>query len=377
MNVVSGRRRVVVVGGGVVGCATGYQLARAGLDVTLVERDTIAAHASGHNAGNLNPLHGTPPALIPFALESFRMHLEIRAELTQLGCANYAVLPVKRIHLGFDEADRRPLEETAALFETTGGFSSVWLGHEDVRQIEPRLAHDIRFGVLTEGNLTLDSSAFSRSLADGAVHHGAEIIHETAIGIAASGERVTGIQTGRGTIPCDELVLATGPWVADTESWLGIRVPVEPVKGEILLMQLPDEPPQHDFTWGSTSLYRRGESQVWIGVTTRNCGFDSVPTAEAKDFLLDRAERIMPGIRRAKLIEHVAALRPMTTSNAPIACRAEGWRNVYLANGDGSKGVLFSTGIAARIRDLLMDRYSEFPGEDLGAARPGEPAKKF
>jgi glycine oxidase len=338
MRVVSGRRRVVVVGGGVVGCATAYQLARAGLDVTLIERDSIAAHASGHNAGNLNPLHGTPTALIPFALESFRMHREVRAELTQLGCASYAVLPVKRVHLGFDESDRRPLEEAATLFETTSGFSSVWLGHKDVHQIETRLAHDISFGVLTEGNLTLDGRAFSRSLADGAVRNGAAIIHETATGIAASGDRVTGIQTGRGTIPCDELVLATGPWVADTESWLGIRVPVEPVKGEILLMQISGEPPRYDFTWGPTSLYQRGEGQVWIGVTTRNCGFDPTPTAEAKDFLLDRADRIMPGIRRAKLIEHVAALRPTTVSHEPVAGRAEGWRNVYLANGGGTKG---------------------------------------
>ncbi len=356
------RRHVIVVGGGVVGCATAYQLARAGLDVTLVERDAIAAHASGRNAGNLNPLHGTPPALVPFALEAFRIHGEIESELTQLGCANYAMLPVKRVHLGYDESDRQNLEETAAIFQATSGFSAAWLDRDDLHQIESRLGSDIGFGILTEGNMTLDSYDFSRSLADGAVQLGATILNETALGIEASGERVTGIRTGQGIIVCDELILATGPWVADTRAWLGIDLAVEPVKGEILLMRLPGETPRCDFTWGLTSIYRRRENEVWIGVTMKRCGFDCKPTEEAKEFLLDRAARIMPGIRRAKLLDHIAALRPITASNTPIAGRADGWQNVYVANGGGSKGVLLSVGIARRIRDLLLDGYGEAPG---------------
>ena len=356
--------RVAVVGGGVVGCATAYQLARSGLEVTLIESDAIAAHASGRNAGNLNPLHGTPPALVPFALLAFRLHRAIRDELAQLGCAHYAPLPVKRVHLGFEEEDRPALEETAALFRTTEGFSSAWLDSNDLRQMEPRLAPDAAFGVLTEGNLTVDGHDFTRSLADGAAQLGATILHERATGVAASGERVTGIQTGERTIACDALVLATGPWVADTESWLGVDLSVEPVKGEMLLMRLREAPPLYDFTWRLASLYRRRDKEVWVGVTMKNCGFDSKPTEEAKELLWRGAARIMPGIRGAELLDHIAALRPMTASNTPLAGCARGWRNAYIANGGGSKGVLLSLGIARRIRDLLLDGSSEFPGKD-------------
>jgi glycine oxidase len=351
-----------------VGCATAYQLARAGMDVTLLERDAIAAHASGRNAGNLNPLHGTKQALIPFALEAFRMHGEVKAELMQLGCANYAITPVKRIHLGYDEADRRPLEETAEVFRVTPGFSSRWLGPKQLQQIEPRLGRDASFGVLTEGNRSLDSRDFCRSLASGAAQLGARVLQETALlGITSAGDRVLGVETGQGMITCDKVVFATGPWVADTESWLDIRLPVEPMKGEILVMRLPDDPPHYDLTWGLTSLYRRRENEVWVGVTMTKCGFDCTPTTEAKEFLLDRATRIMPAIRRARLVGHMAALRPMTASNMPIAGRARGWRNAYIANGGGSKGVLLSTGIARRIHDLLLDGHSQLPGEDVVA----------
>ncbi len=349
------RRHVAVVGGGVVGCATAYQLARVGFRVTLIERDAIAAHASGCNAGNLNPLHGTPPALIPFALEAFRIHGEVRTELAQLGCANCAASPVERLHLGMDESDRQKLEETAELFRTTSGFSSSWRNGDELRCMEPRLAREICFGVLTKGNLSIDSYNFTRSLADGAAKLGAVIVHAAASGLATSGGRVIGIETSEGVIRCDEAVLATGPWVADLRHWLGIDLAVEPLQGEILRMRVPEGAPGFDLTWGPTSLYRRGHDEVWIGVTTENRGFDSSPTPEAKKSLLERAARIMPVISSAELLDHVAALRPMTASNAPVAVRAAGWQNVYIANGGGSKGVLLSVSIARSICDLLLD----------------------
>jgi glycine oxidase len=356
-------KHIVVVGGGVIGCAIAYQLARGGMHVSLIERDAIAAHASGRNAGCLNPLHGTPPALVPFALEAFRIHKEIMAELQQLGCANYVPLPVRRVHLAGDEADRRRLEEIATLFNTTKGFSSEWLDRDDLRRIEPRLTPDMAFGVLTEGNLTVDGHDFTCSLVKAAVQLGVTILHSPALGVVVSGDSVTGIKTPEGIVSCDEVVLATGPWVAETKSWLGINLAVEPVKGEILLMQLDGEPPGYDFTWGLTSLYRRRANQVWVGVTMKSCGFDATPTAEAKHSLLERASRIMPSITRATLLDHVAALRPMTPSAAPIAARADGWQNVYIANGGGSKGILLSVGIARRICNLLLNSCSQSPKE--------------
>jgi glycine oxidase len=350
----SALRHVAVVGGGIVGCATAYQLARAGFKVTLFERKAIGAQASGRNAGNLNPLYGTPRALIPFALEAFRIHEEIRSELMQLGCANYALSPVKRILLAYGEAERSGLEEIEALFRSTEGFSSTWLDHIELRRIEPRLARDVDFGVLIEGNLTVESHDLTRSLAAAAARLGAAIRLVPVLGVVTSGGYVTGVQTNEAMIACDEIVLATGPWIADTKSWLDVDVAVEPAKGEMLLMRLPGDGPRYDFSWGLTSLFRRRDNQIWVGGTMNYSGFDVTPTDAAKQGLLDRASRIIPDLKNAALLDHVAALRPMTASNEPIASRAPGWHNVYIANGGGSKGVLLSVAIARRIRDALL-----------------------
>ena len=368
MYTFSNRRKVTVVGGGVVGCGVSYQLARAGFEVTLIERDAIAAYASGNNAGNLNPLHGTPPSLIPFALEAFRRHGEIAMEMAELGCANFVALPSKRIYVGFGDADLQELQAIAVLFQQHSGFESTWLDIDEIRFIDDRLSSNVKFGVLIEGNRTVDSRDFTLSLAAGASTLGATILHEAVTGVVTANELVTHVRTSQRLVACDELVLATGPWVAETQLWLGIALPVEPVKGELLLMRLPGESPSYDFTRGPASLYRRRKNEVWVGGTATRFGFDSTPSDEAKELLLDQAAEIMPCIRNAELLNHVAAVRPLTASNTPIAAQANEWKNVYVANGGGWKGVLLSAGIALHIQDLLLGRCGKISEQHISRA---------
>lgn len=353
------RRRVVVVGGGVVGCATAYRLARAGLAVTLIERDAIGAHASAFNAGNLNPLYGTPPALLPAAIDAFHLHVDLAEELRLLGCAPGAPHPVKRILLGFEAAERAALETTAALFEATPGFSSTWLERGQLRRVEPGLADEVAFGLLLEGSLSIDGHDFTRSLAAGAARAGCEVAIGAVTGVMTHDDRVTGVRTAGGVVDCDEAVFATGPWVSELESWLGIEVGVQPVKGELLLVELPAEQPLHDLSWESVAIYRRRDAQIWVGGTMEKSGFDAKPTAAARTAMLARAERIFPAMRRAEIMRHVAALRPMGPGHVPIAMRANGWKNAYIANGAGTKGLLLSVVIARTISELLTGRGIE------------------
>lgn len=343
-----------MVGGGVVGCAAAFELARAGYGVTLVERDGIAAHASGKNAGNLNPLIGTPAGQVAAALEAFGLHAEVYAALREMGCADYALSPVRRVHLGFEDSERGHLAEIAAA-GAGGGFSARWLDGAALRGLEPRLAADVRFGVLTEGSCSVASGDFAQALARGAVALGSEIIMGEVAGIVSRNERVVAVEIGDGTVMCDALVLATGPWVGGAEKWLGRKIPVSPVKGQMLRIGLAGGVPACDFTWGGASLYRRQGDEIWVGVTMERCGFDASTSVEARDMLLEQAARILPEVKQAVVLEHMAALRPMADGGEWIAARVPGWQNAYLANGGGAKGVLFSVLMARRLRALLAD----------------------
>jgi len=353
----SARRRVVVVGGGALGCAIAYRAARAGLAVTLLERDAIGAHASGCNAGNLNPLYATPPSLLTQALDAFKLHHLLAEELRSLGCARYALHPVTRILIGSDAAERAALEQAAELFGATPRFSSRWLEREALRRAEPGIAENVEFGVQLEGSRSVDGQLFTRSLADAAVRLGCELVLDAAVGVTSRADRVTGVRTGRGVLACDEVVFAMGPWVSELQSWLDIEMAVEPLKGQLLLVQLPkQEQPLHDLSWKSVAIYRRRDAQIWIGGTMEKSGFDVTPTDAVRAGLLADAARIFPAMNRATVIRHVAALRPSNQSDRPIAARAGGWGNAWIANGGGAKGILLSVGIAQTIVELMAGR---------------------
>lgn len=339
-----------------VGCAVAFWLSRGGCQVTLIERDDIAAHASGRNAGNLNPLHETPAKLIPLALDCLRLHKETENELLRLGCPSYSCRPVRRMHVGYGEEDRTRLENIAALHMETKGFTARWFTGSDLFRLEPGLAPDTKIAVVTEGARALDSEAFTRSLAQGAEKLGAAIVRKAATGVTTSSTRVTAVMTSEGPIAVDDVVFATGPWTGELHAWLGIDLAIEPVKGELLVMRMRQGTPRHDITWESTTVYCRRRCEVWVGVTRENCGLDCTPSPAAMADLRDRAARIMPDMKEAALVDRLAALRPVSKSGQPVAERASDWANVYVANGGGSKGVLLSVGIARTILEHLVDR---------------------
>ncbi|HET7032971.1 MAG TPA: FAD-dependent oxidoreductase [Casimicrobiaceae bacterium] len=356
--------RVVIVGGGVFGCCIAYELARSGASVSLIERDPIGAHASGRNPGNLNPILGAAPELVPFALESFRLHQSLARELGSRSATRYALDPVRRVLLALDENDDDELAAVAHTFAGHRTFATARLRTDALREIEPRLAANVRGGLLIEGNYSLDSRAFHVAIAAAARQAGAEFIGARATGITSHAGSVSAVRTASGDYACDVLVLATGPWVAETRAWLDVDLAVAPVKGEMLRLRLRGRNISHDFTHGLISLYRRGDDEVWVGVTREHAGFDESATASGRRALIDGAARIMPAIREAEAIEHLAALRPMTRSALPIVTRATGWNNVFVANGGGIKGMLLAPGVGAAVRDLIVKGATALPLPD-------------
>jgi len=353
--------RVVVVGGGVFGCCAAYELARSGASVTLIERDPIGAHASGRNPGNLNPILGAAAELVPFALESFRLHRALADALAASEDCRYAIEPVRRVLLALDQEDEDELTAVARAFSSQGMFATARLPAEALREIEPRLAPAVRGGLLIEGNYSVNSLAFHSAIAAAAREAGAQAVRAAVTGVVARDGSVSAVRTTAGDYRCDAIVLATGPWVAETRAWLGVDLPVTPVKGEMLRLRLPGSNITHDFTHGLVSLYRRGENECWVGVTREEAGFDESPTEAGRRRLIEGAARIMPAIRKAETIEHLAALRPMPRPALPIVARARGWNNAYVANGGGIKGVLLAPGVGAAIRDLVVSGRTALP----------------
>lgn len=343
---------VVIVGGGAAGCAVAYYLGQAGVKATLIEREGIGLQASGYSAGGVNPLHGLAAPMRPLAMASFKLHLALWDELRQTTGRDCQGRLISTVKVVFDQVDMPALQEELDIFAATPGFAAHWLDRTALHQLEPRLNPGVLQGVSLYGNGVVDSHLLTVLLAEAAQQYGATIRTGTVRGLQQSHGRVTGVQLEDGVLACDMVVLAMGPWAQAAEAWLGLSIPVTPLKGEILRMELQGPGLAHDFASPEVTLFSRG-SQVWCGATQEWCGFDKTPSAAARRALLSGGIQLLPAMASAMLVQHTACLRPVTPDWLPIVGQAPGWENVYLATGGEKKGILLSPGIGKALADLI------------------------
>ncbi len=353
-----------IIGGGAAGCAAAYYLAQAGIGAIVVERERIAAFASGYSAGGLNPLEGAgiPGPLGEMAIASFRMHQNIWQDLIERSGVDFEPSVISSVRVAFDDADMAELRATQEIFDAADAdFSAEWLDAARLRRLEPRISADAIGALDARGNAILSSERFTRALAGAAETLGARTLTAEALGIESEGGNIRAISTTAGKIACDAAVFATGPWSARVGEWLGASVPVEPYKGEIVRTTLASGALSADFESADVSLNRREAGQIWVGSTEERVGFDLEPSAKVRKGLLSAAVRLMPDMANAKVALHTACLRPLSPDWLPIVGRAPGWENAYLATGAGKKGILLSPAIGKATADLVADGETSLP----------------
>ena len=363
---------VVIIGGGAAGCAAAYYLALSGVKSTIVEREAIAAYASGYSAGGLNPLEGAeiPGLLGDLAIRSHRMHQQIWPDLLERSNIDFDPKVISSVRVAFDEPDIEEMRTTAKLFaDADADFTTEWLDPAQIRELEPRIALDAIRALDARGNAILSSHRYTQALAAAAQSLGARVVAAEVTGIASERGRVNKVSTTAGDLACSAAVFATGPWAAQVGEWLGVEVPIEPYKGEILRTVVPSGPLAADFQGHDVSLNHREDGQVWVGATEEKRGFDLQPSESARATLMDGAVKLMPAMADAELLLHTACLRPLSPDWLPIIGRAPGWDNAYLATGAGKKGILLSPAIGKAVADLVVDGETDLPVHNCSADR--------
>lgn len=346
--------RVVVAGGGVAGCAAAYYLSKAGARVTIVEHEGIGNGASGWSAGGLNPLQGIAPPIWDFAMESFRLHLALWPELRRHSAQQLEAGRISMAYVAPDAASVPELQAQQPLYEQAEGFTARWVEPDELRTLEHRLAPTVAGALLTHGNGVLESHRLTVALAEVAQRHGAAILDGQVAGLVHRDGRVTGVRVGDMTVPCDAVVLAMGPWSGAAADWLGVPVPVEPLKGEIVRLRIDGDALPFDIVTPAVSLFARPGKQVWLASTQQRLGFDREISAWGYQTLHTPAVQLMPSIAEASLVQQTVCLRPVTPDDLPILGAVPGWQGVYMATAGGTKGILLGPGMGQALADLIL-----------------------
>lgn len=348
--------RVAVIGAGLTGAYTAFLLARSGAEVLCLDPLDTPGRASDVNPGGLNPLHGPgiPGPLSQFALHCHRLHMQQWDELCRLSGVDFQGRTVSRLLLAFSAAELETLAASETLYCSTPGFEARILDRAGLAELRQGINPDALGGVLTSGNATVDSARYARALLTAAQKLGATLVRDTVEGVVSMGTLLTGVRTARETFSLDQAVFCTGPRsFADIEGLADATLPVRAVKGELLTARLDARQYRHDVTWRQFGLYHAGGDRYWLGGTQENCGPDAATTPQAARVILEGIQTMMPSISRAALVDQQFGLRPMTPDGLPVLGRLTHWDNLYIANGGGVKGVLFSAGMAETIARLI------------------------
>lgn len=353
--------KVVVIGGGITGAFATYFLARAGVPVTMIERGAVGSEASGKNAGGLTPLFGAriPGPLAGLARRAFDLHLQNWEAIERLSGRGFGGRINKRLDIAVDEQDVQGLQALEARYEEADGFAARWLDRQEALGLEPRLGENVIRALLAEGDAHVDGGRYTRAVAAAARTLGADLIFDEVLDIDARGSRVVDVRTTRARIECDALVVATGPWSRHATKWLNTPIPVEPVKGEMLLVEAAGV--AIDMAWRNAGVYGADGAHLWLGGTDERVGFDQIPSEEGRRSILGRVERFLPILRGSRVVAHTAGLRPSTPDDLPILGIPSSWKNVCIATGGGRKGMLLGSALGLGAAQLVTEGSTDLP----------------
>jgi glycine oxidase len=334
-------REVLVVGGGVIGSALAYALAREGAAVRLLEREEIGRQASSTAAGMLAPLE-EPEVDDPIrvaGLASIALLAEHIAELRELSGIDPQLEQSGILELALPGAAAR-LRRQARRLEA---FDCRWLDAEEARKLEPRLANDIEGGVWSPREAHVDGLLLSRAFAGAAERRGAKIQTGVEVtGLEFDGARAVGVRTSAGLLGAGEVVLCAGAWTTLVAGQVGGRIPVSPVKGQVVALRSPRRPLPTILRGDGVYLVPRTNGELVVGATVEHAGFDTRTTAGAIESLLAGARRLVPALGECAFVEARAGLRPDSADHLPIVGAVPDVAGLFVASGHYRNGILLA-----------------------------------
>ncbi|MDP6822471.1 MAG: FAD-dependent oxidoreductase [Dehalococcoidia bacterium] len=334
---------VIVVGAGAAGASVAYELVKRGLSVTMIERDSIASHASGFAYGGLFPTMGAgiPGPILRHAKRGISLHKRLAPELEDATGIDIELRAVRSLDLALDEDGFRHLQESLA-WQREEDLEADLLDADGVRSEEPSLTGELAGGLVQRSHFEVDSYKYTLALVTAFERAGGTHRPGDVVGLARDGDRVTGAMLSNGEeIPGGSVVLATGPWSGDGAEGLP-HFPVKPKKGEILRLRFPGRDFVHRISLGGHYIARKPDGLVWVGTTEEDAGFDDRPSTAARDSIMTGTLALAPALESAEIVQHTACLRPVTSDEMPILGALPGHDGLFAANGAGKKGILLS-----------------------------------
>ncbi|WLI89873.1 D-amino acid dehydrogenase [Massilia sp. R2A-15] len=416
--------KIIVLGSGVIGTTSAYYLAKAGHEVTVIDRQPAAGlETSFANAGEVSPGYAAPwagpgvpakavkwllmqhsplvvrPALDP---EMWRWMFQMLANCNQ---KSYEVNKGRMVRLAeysrdclvqlradtgiaYDERSQGTLQLFRTQKQLDGAANDIAvldqykvpysvLDPKGCEAAEPALANvrgKFVGGLQLPGDETGDCFKFTQRLAEMAKEIGVKFRQGVDIQrLTVDGDRITGVVTSMGELKADSFVLALGSYSPLLAKQIGIRIPVYPVKGYSITVPIVDaagapESTVMDETF-KVAITRLGD-RIRVGGTAEIAGYDLTLRKARRDTLEHSVTDLFPRGGDTSKAEFWCGLRPMTPDGTPVVGPTP-YRNLFLNTGHGTLGWTMACGSGRVLADLVSGRQPEIGLEGLFMDRYG------
>jgi len=339
--------KVLVVGGGIVGCATAYYAARNGADVTLLEREHVSFGASGRNPGFVW-LHCRNPGLaLEISLASRALYPELADELPD----EFGFRPNGGL-IYFTTPEQGAVFEAFVDERRRDGLDVDLIDGAEVRRLVQPIRDDVLGASFCALDAQIDTPRFVRALAAGARAHGAVVREGVSVtGLLRDGDRVVGVETSEGAMYADAVTIAAGVWARSLLAMIDVELPVGAERLQVLATEpLPPliEPvvygplatkqyslsrdlPGYDAAQFTAPYEDEAEVELLLLVSQRTTGevllgcpmdypaeLDQHPTFAGLAAIVHGFEADFPGLRHAPIARMWAGLLPYTSDTLPI-----------------------------------------------------------
>lgn len=413
--------RVVILGSGVVGVASAWYLAKAGHEVTVIDRQAgPAMETSAANAGQISPGYAAPWAAPGVPLKAikwmFQRHapLAIRLDgssfqlswmwqmLKNCDTAHYMTnkgrmvrlaeysrdcIKVLRQETGIQYEGRQG--GTLQLFRTQQQFENAakdiavledagvpykLLEASQLATVEPALAqvaHKLTGGLQLPNDETGDCQLFTQQLAKLAQQAGVNFLFNRSVDrLLVDGDKITGVQCAGKVIKADSYVVAFGAYSTALLRDL-VSIPVYPLKGYSLTIPITDEAAA-PFSTVLDETYKiaitRFDQRIRVGGMAEIVGFNTELEQKRRETLEMVVRDLYPNGGRIEDATFWTGLRPMTPDGTPIVGRTS-LKNLYLNTGHGTLGWTMACGSGQLLADLISGTTPAIPSDDLAVAR--------
>ncbi len=346
------QEQVVIVGGGVIGLLTAFNLATQGQAVVLLERAGVGQESSWAGGGIVSPLYPWrySPAVTALAHWSQDFYPQLAERLFATTGVDPQVHTTGLYWLDLDDEpealawavrEGRPLSKVDisvahdAVPVLGVGYSQAIFMANVANVRNPRLVKSLKAALLALPGVTIREQC-------------------VVTGFAVDNGRVAGVDTAQGPILGDQVVLAAGAWSGDLLGTLGLSLPVEPVKGQMILYKC-------DSNFLSSMVLAKGryaiprrDGHILIGSTLEHEGFDKTPTETALESLKASAVELVPALAHAEVVGHWAGLRPGSPEGIPYIGPVPGFKGLWLNCGHYRNGLVLAPASCQLFADLLL-----------------------